>query len=911
MKKLLLFATILFAFYATTSAQIGGYAIKFDGVDDYISTDFTTDLATWTIECWVKGDAAPGNTKTTGVIHRDGNFNISWDHTESGKQGTAQLLVGGIWYTASFGTLAQGQWYHLAATYTNGTLNAYTNGVLISSNSTMTGNPSTEDNSLTIGKHSDPETINRCFGGVIDEVRIWNVVRTPEQIRANMFRELAGNEDFLQVYYKMSDGSGTTVTDNKTSGTTINGTLVNHAFWRASGCFAGPLRTLVNGNSKIVETPSSLSSALSGQSKFTFMGWVRPSSLNAWQTIFCRTTGFHQYRTIVQTSGDVLGNSKIYVSISNGVINGGYTEADVLQPGVWTHVAVVFDGTFTGNSERLKVYIDGVQKPLNFSWQENREVPTTTHTGTQTGSIGGEFLSTNNFNGSYDEISVWNAALTPALIRDIMMRSLSGNEVDLQAYYRFDESAGTTAYDFSSNARHATLQGMTFDANSTSSTAFNTWIGSESSSWATGANWGLGTPTNGDMNAGVYKWALGNELNINTAALEGLSGVKHFLISAGSNPTLGASISVYGNLLVDANLDLNGKTITLVLGYNPYLFEGSGRVFGSTGSIGGPVYIPPASPLKDDKNLGFAITSPVELEVDVFRNHQVYTNSSGSSIARNFTVIAPTPPGSSDFPGSPATPAVIEFKYNELELNGIPEADLLLVKTTNGTDWTSYPDAVVDQVNNKVTLTDNTGSLSIAGTWTLTNSNNPLPVELTSFTAKATGNTVTLNWETKTEVMNLGFEVEMKTATTEWEKIGFVEGHHTSNSPKYYSFTDQPKASGKILYRLKQLDTDGQFEYSSEVSVDLGLPTEFSLSQNYPNPFNPETVIGYALPVTGEVNISIYNAIGEKIATLVDGMKEAGNHQVSFNADNLPSGLYFCRMIADKFTTTRKMMLMR
>jgi hypothetical protein len=159
--------------------------------------------------------------------------------------------------------------------------------------------------------------------------------------------------------------------------------------------------------------------------------------------------------------------------------------------------------------------------------------------------------------------------------------------------------------------------------------------------------------------------------------------------------------------------------------------------------------------------------------------------------------------------------------------------------------------------------------------------------------------------------MNLGFEVERRIGTTEWEKIGFVEGHHTSNSPKYYSFTDQPKASGKILYRLKQLDTDGQFEYSSEVSVDLGLPTEFSLSQNYPNPFNPETVIGYALPVTGEVNISIYNAIGEKIATLVDGMKEAGNHQVSFNADNLPSGLYFCRMIADKFTTTRKMMLMR
>jgi len=199
----------------------------------------------------------------------------------------------------------------------------------------------------------------------------------------------------------------------------------------------------------------------------------------------------------------------------------------------------------------------------------------------------------------------------------------------------------------------------------------------------------------------------------------------------------------------------------------------------------------------------------------------------------------------------------------------------------------------------------------------------PLPVELTSFTAKATGNSVTLNWETKTEIMNLGFEVERKTGNTEWQKAGFVEGHHTSNSPKYYSFTDQPNASGKILYRLKQIDSDGGFEYSSEVSVEMGLPVEFALGQNYPNPFskgalsgNPETVIGYALPargsaIAGEVNISVYNALGEKVATLVDGMQEAGNHEVSFKADNLPSGLYFYRMTSGKFTSTRKMILIR
>lgn len=187
----------------------------------------------------------------------------------------------------------------------------------------------------------------------------------------------------------------------------------------------------------------------------------------------------------------------------------------------------------------------------------------------------------------------------------------------------------------------------------------------------------------------------------------------------------------------------------------------------------------------------------------------------------------------------------------------------------------------------------------------------PLPVELISFTARISVSGVTLNWETKSEVMNLGFEVERKSGETQWQKIGFVEGHFTTNSPKYYSFSDQPSTSGKIFYRLKQIDEDGGSNYSPEISVELGLPSAFNLDQNYPNPFNPETVIGYSLPVAGEVSLTVYNAMGEKIAALVEGVQEAGNHQVSFKADNLPGGVYFYRMVSDKFTTTRKMLLIK
>ena len=98
-----------------------------------------------------------------------------------------------------------------------------------------------------------------------------------------------------------------------------------------------------------------------------------------------------------------------------------------------------------------------------------------------------------------------------------------------------------------------------------------------------------------------------------------------------------------------------------------------------------------------------------------------------------------------------------------------------------------------------------------------------LPVELTSFTANLLGSKVELNWVTATEVRNYGFNIERFSSSTTpiqgWEKIGFVEGHGNSNSPKSYAFTDIPQGGTKFQYRLKQIDTDGKYEYSSVVSI--------------------------------------------------------------------------------------------
>ncbi len=183
----------------------------------------------------------------------------------------------------------------------------------------------------------------------------------------------------------------------------------------------------------------------------------------------------------------------------------------------------------------------------------------------------------------------------------------------------------------------------------------------------------------------------------------------------------------------------------------------------------------------------------------------------------------------------------------------------------------------------------------------------PVQVELTSFTAKATETAVVLNWTTATEVNNYGFDVESKRASTDaWETIAFVEGHGNSNSPKEYSYVVANATSGS--YRLKQIDTDGGFEYSDVVTVGNVVN---KLSQNYPNPFNPTTQISFSVAQASNVNISVYNAFGQKVTELVNKNMNAGNHAVNFNGSNLASGFYFYRIETPNYTKTMKMMLLK
>jgi len=188
-----------------------------------------------------------------------------------------------------------------------------------------------------------------------------------------------------------------------------------------------------------------------------------------------------------------------------------------------------------------------------------------------------------------------------------------------------------------------------------------------------------------------------------------------------------------------------------------------------------------------------------------------------------------------------------------------------------------------------------------------------VPVEMTTFSANSINGNVELLWDTATEKNNSGFEVERKLANSEFVKIGFVKGNGTTSEFSSYSFTDKNvNSNSSYAYRLKQIDFNGTFTYSTIVNVSGStLPSTFALAQNFPNPFNPTTSISYSLPKAGIVSLAIFNTLGQKVKEVVNGFQEAGNYTVSLNASDLSSGNYIYNISLDGQSINKKMLLLK
>lgn len=189
-----------------------------------------------------------------------------------------------------------------------------------------------------------------------------------------------------------------------------------------------------------------------------------------------------------------------------------------------------------------------------------------------------------------------------------------------------------------------------------------------------------------------------------------------------------------------------------------------------------------------------------------------------------------------------------------------------------------------------------------------------MPVELTSFSVEIIENSVTLTWMTESETNNFGFEIERSLDGKLFAKIGFVQGQGTTTVPQQYVFQDKNIQHGTLYYRLKQIDTNGAFEYSNILTVEIESPKDFALEQNYPNPFNPETFIEFRITDPTRVTLKIYNLSGKEVTTILDEPLPAGLHQVKWNGRNnrdklVSSGIYIYEVKAGGIRHSRKMLL--
>ncbi|MGC9363942.1 MAG: T9SS type A sorting domain-containing protein [Fidelibacterota bacterium] len=196
-----------------------------------------------------------------------------------------------------------------------------------------------------------------------------------------------------------------------------------------------------------------------------------------------------------------------------------------------------------------------------------------------------------------------------------------------------------------------------------------------------------------------------------------------------------------------------------------------------------------------------------------------------------------------------------------------------------------------------------------------------LPVELTAFTAECRNGGVLLEWTTESEVENLGFIIQRKQETGNWNQVvsylsdPALEGHGSTTQRHDYGYTDtqvQPGAS--YAYRLGDVDFSGSVAWHDAVEItipveDAAVPAEFGLQKAYPNPFNPAVTLRYNLTKDAETTLQIYNMRGQLVEVLENTYKLKGTYDFVWQPQNLSTGVYIVRLQSGNQTNLQNIVL--
>jgi len=519
MKNLVLIVLILFFSFGKLFPQ--NNCLKFNAANgEYVSiSDSIVGSYPFSISAWIK--IVGSNDRVIFAIADGTSKHDYYGIYVKNNKPTIRAFVNNSHSTTSATSLVNdGEWHHIVGVFAaTNDRKIYVDGVLEASNATIRAFIPTLSRAA-IGRWDD-STPKSYFDGNIDEVSVWSKVLTEADIRAMMYKELAGTETNLLAYYKLNETTGTTA-DNAQGNVDCDGTLtkMNNDDWETSAAFFGSKNCLdFDGADDYVSIGAGPTSVKSVEF------WVNPAS----------TTEYF-----------IDMNGTAYISASSGTVSAtGFTsptifvdgiESTTLVSGKWQHIAIT-SGTAI-NASDLEI---------------------------------GRLSGQEEFDGMIDEVRLWSDVRTISEVQENMCKSLVGDETDLVGYYTFDNNGGTTLPDFSGEDKDGTLKNMSV-ADWVSSSAFNTWLNTDDSNWATSSNWSNGTP-DATSNVGISTFSgsgdvLPGSLNIDAncnnlflASGVTISNTSNTLTVSGNVISQGAFL-IGGNMTIDGTL-LNSGTFTI------------------------------------------------------------------------------------------------------------------------------------------------------------------------------------------------------------------------------------------------------------------------------------------------------------------------------------------------------------
>ena len=254
-----------------------------------------------------------------------------------------------------------------------------------------------------------------------------------------------------------------------------------------------------------------------------------------------------------------------------------------------------------------------------------------------------------------------------------------------------------------------------------------------------------------------------------------------------------------------------------------------------------------------------------------------------------------------------------ELTFPVGEYAGIDQPEDITVYARSQPGHGAFQPLTTDVVNNGDALSATTDDFS---EFVFASDTNPLPVEIAKFEGTTTDHGVILTWQTVNERRNSGFEIQRREQKEQsWTQAGYVDSKAsdgTSTQVQSYEYTMKDLPVGSHQFRLKQVDLDGNSTLTDPISVTVQMKEAVKLAAPAPNPVSSTAKLSFAVKEQTKTTIALYNTLGQQVATLYEGVPQAGQQQTTrIDATNLPSGAYFLRLSSDGRTRTRRLTVVR